>query len=817
MFILSILTGNMILWRRFNSTEYKWFLTQRFFYSRAEPQDGYDGLGDLLEEANDDFNDDTFGDVQTGAAEPVRSVGKDFDFFGQTAKVSDAFSEEQARFIWQKAPSKSTAALSEVPKHAARSPKTGYDIHRNSGHIPDLQVNPGLWGLQTPKSVPRQSNTQPSEASSSVGPAQKRLSSGAPPKKMMSVEEVEASMQYLSKKPGVSSAPPQQAQLPASSTTHHQYLPHQNTRPQSVDQAWFPQIQHQSQYQGRLPQVSQAELSGQAAIPSRPPLATHLNNGPQILQRGQPLPKQAAPKHVEASQPRQILQNPRRQQAQLLSRPADPPMPQNQPRFVPAGPGNVLNQGLAVSHRQNLSVSEAERAAILAEDAKRAKRNHKIFLLSKDNGLMTPQDKNFVTRIQLQQLMTATGNGEHDPDSSLSEDFYYQVHSQIRGGPRQNPQQPLSHFAQTYLLQTGGRQTGMSRRHHRGGDNHMQRMEQQVQRAVEAAKLKPKNKQLVIEGSLGKITFSNSKTPKPMLNIKRSENVDSLKRPQNTDRQPSGKKVSAATLSTSDRKAILRNTEKVYSTLMNMEDHERRLPPLSPGNADPAMSPQHVEWHFDMRNLNAKLWHDLKVLEPICTDSTILHPFIAFLSYSKGKKAIPRIFRHIDQEQRLTIITMIIIHLNVLDVIRLSEPQPSETKPLNMAREEVELFSQAVMPSLFAYVNDAPMSIVIGLLGLILDHVNTSAIVLTKVGLDILTMLISRAELVKQGESPKDEEWNTWLQLYNRFFNTIEPVLANIFPGSINAGQDEYVWRFLAASGIGASPDQQQRLVIAVK
>lgn len=807
----------MIIWRRFNSIEYKCFLTQRFFYNRAEPQDAYDSLGDLLEEANDDFNDDTFGDVQTGAAEPVRSVGKDFDFFGQTAKVSNAFNEEQARFNWQKAPSKPPTTLSEVPKHAAKSSKTGYDIHRNSGHIPDLQANPGLWGLQTPKSVPRQSNTQPSEASSSVGPAQKRLSSGAPPKKMMSVEEVEASMQSLSKKSSVSPVPQQPAQLPASSTTHHQYFPQQNTRPQPVDQAWFPSIQQQSQYQGRLPQVSQAELSGQAANPSRPPLATHLNNGPHILQRGQPLPNQAASKHVEASQPRQILQNPRRQQAQLLSRPVDPPMPQNQPRFVPAGPGNVLNQGLAVSHRQNLSISEAERAAALAEDAKRAKRNHKIFLLSKDNGLMTPQDKNFVTRIQLQQLMTATGNGEHGPDSSLSEDFYYQVHSQIRGGPRQNPQQPLSHFAQTYLLQTGGRQTGISRRHNRGGDNHMQRMEQQVQRAVEAAKLKPKNKQLVIEGSLGKITFSNSKTPKPMLNIKRSENGDSLKRPQNADRQPSGKKVSAATLSTSDRKAILRNIEKVYSTLMNMEDHERRLPPLPPGNGDPAMNPQHVEWHFDMRNLNAKLWHDLKVLEPIRTDSAILHPFIAFLSYSKGKKAIPRIFRHIDQEQRLTIITMIIIHLNVLDVIRLSEPQLSETKPLNVAREEVELFSQAVMPSLFAYVNDAPMSIVIGLLGLILDHVNTSAVVLTKVGLDILTMLISRAELVKQGESPKDEEWNTWVQLYNRFFNTIEPVLANIFPGSINAGQDEYVWRFLAASGIGASPDQQQRLVIAVK
>ena len=51
-----------------------------------------------------------------------------------------------------------------------------------------------------------------------------------------------------------------------------------------------------------------------------------------------------------------------------------------------------------------MDLSEEQRKAYLEEDAKRAKRNHKIFLLSKGNGLMTPQDKNFITRIQLQQL-----------------------------------------------------------------------------------------------------------------------------------------------------------------------------------------------------------------------------------------------------------------------------------------------------------------------------------------------------------------------------------------------------------------------------
>jgi DNA topoisomerase 2-associated protein PAT1 len=110
------------------------------------------------------------------------------------------------------------------------------------------------------------------------------------------------------------------------------------------------------------------------------------------------------------------------------------------------------------------------------------------------------------------------------------------------------------------------------RRQARGGDNHIQGMEQQVQRAVEAAKNKPKNKQLVIEGSLGKISFSNAKTSKPFLNIKRPEAGSERPRSAAHDR-----KVQDVT--GSDRKTILTNIENVYNTLMQMEDHDRHMPP----------------------------------------------------------------------------------------------------------------------------------------------------------------------------------------------------------------------------------------------
>ena len=466
-----------------------------------------------------------------------------------------------------------------------------------------------------------------------------------------------------------------------------------------------------------------------------------------------------------------------------------------------------------------MQLSEEERAAYLVEEAKRAKRNHKIFLLSKDNGLMSPQDKNFITRIQLQQLMAASGNADDkDPDAAIAEDFYYQVFSQIRSGPRQNPHQPLSQFAQTYLYQTGSRHGG--RRHNRG-ENHMQRMEQQVQRAVEAAKAKPKNTQLSIEGSLGKIALSNSKAPRAVLSIKRPESGDHTNRQHHAATRSVSHRNVKGEPDASDARTTLRNIEAIYTTLMKIEEDARKEPaPPSPG-ADSDRVDQHVEWSARMSSLTEQLWRDLKVHEPVDPDSPRAHPFIAILAYPKGKKAIPRAFRFLSPTQRLTTLTIIFLHLDALDVVRDGHiPAGAAQPPSPRAREAIELFSGAVLPSLFAFVSDAPLFSVIGLLGLILDRVRVPAVAGTRVGLAVLTLLTSRATLLRDAAGAAaagDPEWQQWTHSFDRLFDTVEPVLPSIFPMPINSGEDMYIWQFLAAMGSGASPEQQSRLVIAVK
>ncbi|KAK1026846.1 DNA topoisomerase 2-associated protein pat1, partial [Friedmanniomyces endolithicus] len=132
------------------------------------------------------------------------------------------------------------------------------------------------------------------------------------------------------------------------------------------------------------------------------------------------------------------------------------------------------------------------------------------------------------------------------------------------------------------------------------------------------------------------------------------------------------------------------------------------------------------------------------------------------------------------------------------------------------------------MPPLFSYVNEAPLNIIVGLLGLVLDRVHVQSVVRTKIGVGMLTMLVSRAELVKQQpanptnthQQQQEEDRQQYATLYTTLFDTLEPVLPYLFPTdtTLAASDDVHVWQFLAAMGVGASPeDQQQRLVLGVK
>lgn len=482
--------------------------------------------------------------------------------------------EDEEMFFKARQPS---ARLSP-PNPEARPAKTGYERYAEPSYIPNLEANASIWG-------PRP-DTRAFQPDNSQQPQAPTISAAA--RKMMSLEEVEAMMRSQPKLSKIPTQPLRTAQFgyapaapPSQVSSQAQHEAQVVSRvPQGMH--FPPGIRPQSQINAPLPDMNQHQHPG-------PPIPAMISA--EMTQAHVQHPMHSVRGFDSSNRQTQVLPS-------VTNLPRPPPMMQPQPR------GSIVNNRVMTLPQQMMQMSEADRDRFMDEEARRAKRNHKIQMLSKDNGLMTPQDKNFITRIQLQQLVTATGGlDEHGPEAALAEDFYCQVYSSIRGAPRQNPDHLLSHFAQTYLHQTGGRLG--NRRPGRGGDSHMRRMEQQVQRAVEAAKAKPKNKQLVIQGSLGKISFSNSKTPKPLLNLKRNDSTDS--------RIP---KMRATDTDTS-RKAALRDIEALYATLLKMEDHERRIPP-PPNEESSADEFQHnMEWRQTLQELNTSLWSEMKVMEPI--------------------------------------------------------------------------------------------------------------------------------------------------------------------------------------------------------
>lgn len=712
-------------------------------------EDTYDGLGDQLQETGDELNDDTFGGGDEGPSSGA--VGKDFDFFGRTAQVASAIDEEQLLYTRNNptarpappAPPGHTFQNQHVPAYGYAQPypqptaqpvRTGYEKYETQA---DLQVDPTLWGV-APK---KQSTPIPAHATASPVPAAAR--------KVMSLEEVEAAMraEAQAKKLAQTNA--------GASQVHQQSAFHQQQQmPQQTVQGGFDPNDFYSR-PNRIEQHAAAAVDQHAAQGSQYP-GGH-GHPVQILERPQSKSQQPHPNVLGAQspmvqprqpaphqyQPTQILQNPNRMSGDAAR------MQQTFPtRPAHQAQGSVGRQPVITHPAQLAQLSEVEKAAYLEQEARRAKRNHKIFLLSRDNGIMTPHDKNFITRIQLQQLVSATGNpADHGTDEALAEDFYYQVHNQIRGGQRQNPAQPLNNFAQTYLYQTGNRQGG-NRRHRGGPENHMQRMEQQVQRAVEAAKNKPKNSQLVIEGSLGKISFSNAKTPKPLLNIKRAESSG------DTNRQGTPYKSHAADPGYNKR-TVLMDVEKVYDSLMKLEDHERKMPAPVNDEGDAELIQQHVEWRDEQQTLTETLWRELKIHEPVPAGAAI-HPFIAMLDTAKGKKAITRVFRHISLEQRTTILTMIIVNLDKLDVVRRGSVTDGHIDLDSKLREDIELFSIAVCNTLFVFMSELGLNMVTGILGLFCSQVNVDLVARTRVGVSFLTMILSRAEIMIQTAGGRD-------------------------------------------------------------
>lgn len=111
------------------------------------------------------------------------------------------------------------------------------------------------------------------------------------------------------------------------------------------------------------------------------------------------------------------------------------------------------------------------------------------------------------------------------------------------------------------------------------------------------------------------------------------------------------------------------------------------------------------------------------------------HPFISLLGPAKGKRLLPRLTRHLDNQRMLTLLTLLVACFDQLDVIANARLLDSlqDTTERGDADRQTQAFLSSVLQGILPIVAKANLRLVTGLLGLLIDRTDAVKIAQTRV------------------------------------------------------------------------------------
>ncbi|KAK0467322.1 topoisomerase II-associated protein PAT1 [Desarmillaria tabescens] len=797
-------------------------------------EESYDGLGDALQEGGDDFNDETFG--STGA------VGKDFDF-------SNAGGLHDSHALPGHPDSSKDALTQENSALQVKEPTPAVQTQSSSKTIPARSLE-SLWDDKSPFSVLPRNNgavrSNPSSSSSPFAPQSaargpQTLSQNVSQSGVRTLAEIEAEMRTATQQS-------RQAAVHREKLLRRQqeeeYLREQELlRQQQEEEEYLRQDQElqRQRYLYQQEQLQMQRLQQQRELQQRELLQQAQNTPPprMLPELQEQLRMESLERQLRAQQLNNLGTHHRQLSGQSLS-----PQPQHQHQRrqrsrSPSGP--IQLQDNLSYHPQNIQFQqrllsemaqaeflrdmqgsnpaeqealrmEAMRKIVEAEklEEKRRRRAAKIAHMSRYNDLMTQSDKDFITRIQVSQLVT------QDP---YADDFYAQAYGAImrsRMGIHSQDERVLKFGS------GGGIGLGIAPKGGHRRQSAMQKMEQQVERIVSNARRREEEKGLhslhSLQGALGKTSGRSYKAaPRQLLQVDSSSTSSSptlshahahISKQDSIDAKNKGKEEAAAEAAKLGREALGTAADltrrEILTCLEDLHDLVLKAEQLKQEEPLPEEAQIYAEWEHEYSGVVDQMWNQLKVMVPIATSDP--HPFISLLSVAKGKRVLSRLARHFDNQQMLTMLTLLIACFNQLDVFR--QAPLLDTLEDTPERVEVErqtnAFLSNVLHSIVSVISNGSLRLVTGLLGLLLDRNNVSEVAQTQPGLSLLTLFLTRVQVIKEGaavlenELPTVEDANQW-----------RTIAVDII--------DRPVWQFLAALALHALPEQQPILVHSLR
>ncbi|RDB20812.1 DNA topoisomerase 2-associated protein pat1 [Hypsizygus marmoreus] len=880
-------------------------------------EEGYDGLGDLLQEGRDELNDETFGG--TGA------VGKDFDFSNPAlpdpihpVKESHPAVQDQAHQTSRtpsarptQTPRSTTQSLeaiwddrspfSVLPRTNGAGRSAVHEAHRaspsSSRFSPFAEAEPaahqqghvhsrGPLGIRTLQEI--EAEMQAAAQQSRTALVQRQLQQQQQQQQLMQQQEEEAlrllqqQEEQEHQRQQILQYQEQQHQLQLQRALQQQQREQQHLQrtppPRMIPGASQSPRFHEHQRQILLLQQQQEQQQQQRLLELQEQLRyeemerqmmarmtlqqSHSPN--HFVHRRQPSGPTAA--EIQAAQ---VLQQQRRQRSRSPAvnhnnfpvplQEGLPYLPQNiqlQQRLLSElAQAEFLRemQGATSQAEQEALRAEAMRKIVEAEkmEEKRRKKAAKIAHMARYNDLMTQSDKDFITRIQVSQLVT------QDP---YADDFYAQVYGAILRS-RMGMQAPDERVLKFHS--GGGVGLGLAQKAGNRRPNAMLRMEQQVERIVSNARKREEEKGLhslhSLQGALGKTSGRSYKAaPRQLLQVDSSTpgsptvspahahiSKDSIHKPNEGAAKEAAKLGREALGNAGDTDGLIRKEplsqreilialEYLYDLVLNTESIKRNEP-------TPEDSEEYItQWQKEYDQAVDQLWDGLKVMVPLETSNP--HPFISLLIPSKGKKILPRVTRHLSNQRMFTLLTLLVACFDQLDVVQNAHILDTyeETKEKAEVERQSEAFLQGVLQSILPVVARADLRLVTGLLGLLLDRTNVIRVAQSAAGIALLTMFLSRVEVMKQAlasgveltEVPTAEEAQQWQLMFDHLFQFLAPHLPSLFPSTriqahIPPGHgylspdadhaDQPVWQLLAAIALHAVTEQHEVLVTALR
>lgn len=352
------------------------------------------------------------------------------------------------------------------------------------------------------------------------------------------------------------------------------------------------------------------------------------------------------------------------------------------------------------------------------QDLKRRRKAIKISAMSNYNHLMTPSDKSYILRMQLSSLATA------DP---YTDDFYAQIYSILM---RKN-QGVLNVGGMALSVAAGSNQSGM-------GAGAAKKLRDQIDKIVRSKREKQEdntNKQSqedYLVGALGKTSSkTNSRAPRQVLQVPSNESTKASAKDVLSSLEKGG---FASSLLNGPQPALTRRqsliaSEKLYDYVLNLESLRRNQPqPIQPTEENPNPEQPYEEmslWEQEFNFNVDELWKGLRVMEPLELSNP--HPFISLIAITKTSKLLPRAIRHLDQQQVLTINTLMIACF-------------SQYLRFNQDSNLVEAFLSGIVPQFMSMITGVSLRLVAGMLALFVERNDVVQVAQSKVCIwDILS------------------------------------------------------------------------------